>query len=179
MRLDFADSRFVNSFKFSLLTMSPGPDEGASVQSKSKRKTRKGKERADPDNHAAAEQHPAGETVNAAQQLIPPWAWTILADSDASGCPPVFDRDAKCVFLAFFAAQILIFRQVLLRCIVLFRQNILCRYYASCLHPSHPVLQRALGINYAKDHWSSYQSTKSVPTHYCFLGRSCSHLGFS
>ena len=111
VRLDFADSRFVNSFKFSLLTMSPGPDEGTSVQSKSKRKGRKGKERADTGNHAAAEQHPVGETVNAAQQLMPPWAWTILADSDASRCPPVFARDAKCVFLTFFAAQILIFRQ--------------------------------------------------------------------
>ena len=90
--------------------MSPGSDEGAPVQIKGKRKGLKGKGRANPENHAPAERPPHGETPAAVRQPIPPWAWTLLADSDSSRCPPIFTRDAKYVFLVSFAVKMLIFR---------------------------------------------------------------------
>ena len=91
--------------------MSPGSDEGASVQKKSKRKVRKGKERADSAAHAAAERQSREEITTTTQPPMPPWAWTLLAESDTSGCPPIFTRDAKYVFLIFIAVRNLIFRR--------------------------------------------------------------------
>lgn len=83
--------------KFSLLTMSPGSDEGASVQKKSKRKESKGKAKELPSIENASTLTPRVDATTSTEECLPPWSWALLADSQPAHCPPVFTKDAKWV----------------------------------------------------------------------------------